>query len=173
MWTVAINILEPGAFNSESQYFIPLFNRISWLFVQHPTGNEASNGGCNSGPIGHDFQDNSNIYLFVITMRIGSFSRCEIRFGFHIGCQVRTWAVFPIQLSLAWEPERFSQSSSLSRENLQSGSHDGCRIWFSLAGYQLMGENHPTLVWTIDSSFWTISESENCQFGWNLSKLCL
>jgi hypothetical protein len=26
---VAINVLEPGAFNPESQYFIPLFNKIS------------------------------------------------------------------------------------------------------------------------------------------------
>jgi hypothetical protein len=47
--TVAINFLEPGAFNSESQYFIPLFNRISWLCGQHPRGDEASNAGCNSG----------------------------------------------------------------------------------------------------------------------------
>jgi len=109
MCTVAINVLEPGAFNSESQYFIPLFNRSSWLCVQHPTGNEASNGGCNSGPIAHDFQDNSNIYFIFITMRIGSFSKCEIRFGFHIGCQVRTWAVFPYLFSLTWEPSiRFS-----------------------------------------------------------------
>ncbi len=29
MCTVAINVLEPRAFNSESQYFIPLFNKIS------------------------------------------------------------------------------------------------------------------------------------------------
>jgi len=29
MCTVAINVVEPGAFNAESQYFIPLFNRIS------------------------------------------------------------------------------------------------------------------------------------------------
>jgi len=99
MCTVAINVLEPGAFNSESQYFIPLLNRISWLCVQHPTGDEASNGGCNSDPIGHDFQDNSIIYIFFITMRIGPFSKCEIRFGFQIGCQVRTWAVFPIRFA--------------------------------------------------------------------------
>jgi len=26
--TVHINVLEPGAFNPESQYFVPLFNRI-------------------------------------------------------------------------------------------------------------------------------------------------
>jgi len=31
MCTVTINVLEPGAFNPESQYFIPLFNKISWL----------------------------------------------------------------------------------------------------------------------------------------------
>jgi hypothetical protein len=29
MCTVAIDVLEPRAFNSESQYFIPLFNEIS------------------------------------------------------------------------------------------------------------------------------------------------
>jgi len=29
MCTVSINVLEPHAFNSESQYFIPLFNKIS------------------------------------------------------------------------------------------------------------------------------------------------
>jgi hypothetical protein len=65
MCTVAIYVLDPGAFNSESQYFIPLFNRISWLCVQHPTGDEASNGGCNSCPTGHDFQDKSNIYIYI------------------------------------------------------------------------------------------------------------
>jgi hypothetical protein len=65
MCTVAIYVLEPGAFNSESQYFIPLFNTISWLCMHHPTGDEASNGGCNSCPIGHDFQDNSNIYIYI------------------------------------------------------------------------------------------------------------
>jgi hypothetical protein len=27
MCTVIINVLEPGAFNAESQYFIPLFNK--------------------------------------------------------------------------------------------------------------------------------------------------
>jgi hypothetical protein len=29
MCTVAIKVLEPDAFNAESQYFIPLFNKIS------------------------------------------------------------------------------------------------------------------------------------------------
>jgi hypothetical protein len=29
MCTVAINVLEPYAFNAESQYFIPWFNKIS------------------------------------------------------------------------------------------------------------------------------------------------
>ncbi len=57
MWTVAINVLEPLAFNSESQYFIPLFNKISWLCRQQPGGDEASNERCNSGPTGHDFTD--------------------------------------------------------------------------------------------------------------------
>jgi hypothetical protein len=50
--SLAANVLEPGAFNAKSQYFIPLFNKI-------PRWDEASNGGCNSGPTGHDFPDNS------------------------------------------------------------------------------------------------------------------
>ncbi len=61
MCTVAINVLEPRAFNAESQHFIPLFNKISWLCGQPPGGDEASNEGCNSGPIGHDFTDNFNV----------------------------------------------------------------------------------------------------------------
>jgi hypothetical protein len=59
MCTVAINVLEPDAFNRESQYFIPLFNKISLLCRQQPEGDEAPNEGCNSGPTGHDFRDNS------------------------------------------------------------------------------------------------------------------
>jgi len=62
MCTVAINVLEPGAFNPEFQYFIPLFNKISRLCRQQPGGDEASNEGCNSGPAGHDFTDNSITY---------------------------------------------------------------------------------------------------------------
>jgi hypothetical protein len=54
---VAINVLAPRAFNAESQYFIPWFNKISWLCVQQPGGDEASNEGCNSGPTGDDFMD--------------------------------------------------------------------------------------------------------------------
>jgi len=77
MCAVAINVLERSAFNAESQYFIPLFNRISWLSAEHPTGNEASNGGCNSGPTGHDFQDNFNIYFLFFTIRTGPFPTCE------------------------------------------------------------------------------------------------
>jgi hypothetical protein len=61
--TVAINVLEPPAFNPESQYFKPLFNKISWLCGQQPGGDEASNEGCNSGPTGHDFRDNSIVSL--------------------------------------------------------------------------------------------------------------
>jgi hypothetical protein len=60
MCTVALNVHEPGAFNAEFQYFIPLFNTVSWLCGQQPGGDEASNEGCNSGPFGHDLTDNSN-----------------------------------------------------------------------------------------------------------------
>ncbi len=66
-------------------------------FAYNIQGDEASNGGCNSFPTGHDFQDNSNICIF-ITMRIAPFWKCENRSGFQIGCQ--------------WEPEWFSQSGS-------------------------------------------------------------
>jgi len=47
--TVAINVLVARAFNPKSQYFIPLFNKISWLCRQQPGGDEASKEGCNSG----------------------------------------------------------------------------------------------------------------------------
>ncbi len=47
----------------ETQYFITLFNKISWLCGQQPGGDEASNEGCNSGPTGHDFRYNSNIHV--------------------------------------------------------------------------------------------------------------
>jgi hypothetical protein len=40
--TVVINVLAPRAFNPESQYFIPWFNKISWLCGQQPGGDEAS-----------------------------------------------------------------------------------------------------------------------------------
>jgi hypothetical protein len=63
MCTVAINVLAARALNPEAQYFIPLFNIISLLCRQQPEGEEASNKGCNSGPRGHDFTDNSNIVI--------------------------------------------------------------------------------------------------------------
>jgi len=78
---VAINVLEPAAFNAKSQYFIPLFNKI-------PRDDEASNGGgggCNSGPTGHDFPDNSNISFQFFTMRTGPVSKCEDRSSSQIG----------------------------------------------------------------------------------------
>jgi hypothetical protein len=34
MCTVAINVLDPRAFNPESLHFIPIFNKISWLCAQ-------------------------------------------------------------------------------------------------------------------------------------------
>jgi len=74
-FTVVINVLELGAFNPESQYFIPLFNKISWLCGQHPGGDEALNEGCNSGSTGHDFTDNSNAQQFLDGyMLLGRFS---------------------------------------------------------------------------------------------------
>jgi hypothetical protein len=54
MCTVTINVLEPGAFNPESQYFIPLFNKISWFCAQQwlKEGMKHQMKGCNSGPMG-------------------------------------------------------------------------------------------------------------------------
>jgi hypothetical protein len=52
-------------------------------------GDEASNGGCNSGPIGHDFPHNSTIYFLFFTMRTGPFPKCEDRSSSQIECQVR------------------------------------------------------------------------------------
>jgi hypothetical protein len=60
MCIVIINVFEPNAFNNEFQYFIPLFNKISWVCEQQPKGDEASNEGCNLGPTRHDFMDSSN-----------------------------------------------------------------------------------------------------------------
>jgi hypothetical protein len=54
--TVAINVLVPRAFNPESQYFI--------ILEIQPGGDEASNEGCNSGPTGKGFTDNSIIKEF-------------------------------------------------------------------------------------------------------------
>jgi len=63
MCTATINVLAPRALNPESQYFIPLFSKISLLCRQEPGGDEVSNEGCNSGPKEHDFPDNSNIVI--------------------------------------------------------------------------------------------------------------
>jgi hypothetical protein len=45
--TVAINVFEPPPFDPESQYFIPLSDKISWLCGQQPQGDDISNEGCN------------------------------------------------------------------------------------------------------------------------------
>jgi hypothetical protein len=139
MRTVAINVLKPSAFNAESQYFIPLFNQISWLCGQHPRGDEASSAGCNSGPTGHAFPDNSNIYLIFFTMRIGPFSKCENRSGSQIDCQVRTWAVLTRRSHLQWEPPiRFSWQLTFSvltvRFLLRTGMKTG--VGFSANGWE-------------------------------------
>ncbi len=127
--TVAMNVLEPGAFNAESQYFIPLFNRISRLCGQRSRGDEASNGGCNSGLTGHDFLHNTNIWFLLFTMRIGPFSKSQNRLGSQIECQVKTWPVL------------------ISSENLQSSSHHSSHLRFSLAG------SHWELNWKLTPVF--------------------
>jgi hypothetical protein len=52
MRTVIINVVEPGAFNLESQYFILYLIKFHDFAEQQPGGDEASNEGCNSGPTG-------------------------------------------------------------------------------------------------------------------------
>jgi hypothetical protein len=60
MCTITINVIEPSAFNLEFQYFISLFNNISWFCRQQPRGDETSNEGCNSSLTRHDFTYNAN-----------------------------------------------------------------------------------------------------------------
>jgi hypothetical protein len=54
---------KPPTFNVESQYFISLFNIISWLCGQQPGGDAASNETCNSGTTGHDYTDYFSIFI--------------------------------------------------------------------------------------------------------------
>jgi hypothetical protein len=83
---------------------------------------EASNGGWNSCPTGHDFPDNSNIYfLKKIPMRTGPFSKCEHLSGSH----------------LQWEHSfRFSSSVLTDRFYLRTGMKPG-------AGFQASGWGPP------------------------------
>jgi hypothetical protein len=50
MCTISINALQPFAFNPESEHFIPLFNKISWLWGQQSRGDEASKWGVELRP---------------------------------------------------------------------------------------------------------------------------
>jgi hypothetical protein len=56
MCIVAIKVIEPSAFNVESQYFIPLLNKISWFCEQHSRGDETSMGGATQAQHGMTFQ---------------------------------------------------------------------------------------------------------------------
>jgi len=109
MCTVAINFLEPGAFNalnlSISYPYLINFHDFAGN-IQEGMKHQMWGAGCNSVPTGHDFPDNSNFYFLFFTMGTGPFSKCENRSGSQIGCQVRTWAVLT------------------SSGNLQSGSLD-------------------------------------------------
>jgi hypothetical protein len=58
---VAINVFAPHAFNPKSQYFLPLFNKISWLWRQLGK-DETSNEGCKSSPTLHDFWNDPNVW---------------------------------------------------------------------------------------------------------------
>ncbi len=53
----------PPTFNAESQYFISLFNKISWLCGQQPGGDGASNARCKTGTTAHDYTDYFSIFI--------------------------------------------------------------------------------------------------------------
>ncbi len=53
----------PPTFNAESQYFISLFNKSSWLCGQQPGGDAASNARCKTGTTGHDYTDYFSIFI--------------------------------------------------------------------------------------------------------------
>jgi len=121
MGIVAINVLEPSAFNVEFLYFVPLFNRISWLCGQRPRRDETSNGGWNYGPIWHDFQDNSNIYFIFCTTDSSQ--------------NVKSDSI--LKLVVRWKPKQYSlncfhQIVFTSNEKFQSGSLNSWHLWFSL-----------------------------------------
>jgi hypothetical protein len=87
--TLAINVFELGPFNPKAQYFTPLFNKISWFCEQQPRKDEASNEGCNSHPIGHDFINNFNT-LATLTLII---------LVWHVSfAQVWTWYLTPFHI---------------------------------------------------------------------------
>ncbi len=82
MCTVVINVLDLGAFNVETQYFIPLFNTISSLCGRQLGGDEASNEGCNSRPTRYDFTHNfttwnqNYINIIIVPNKCHFFSFC-------------------------------------------------------------------------------------------------
>jgi hypothetical protein len=149
MCIIAINVFEPDAFNVESQYFIPLFNRISWLCGQHPKGYETSNGRCNLDPTWHDFPNNSNIYFLFVTMRTWPFSKCENQFDSQIGCQVKTWVIFTRWFSLLMRTFNLVLMIIVI-------SNSPCLVFIdnpaeNYASFLPMDENRPTLVLTTKS----------------------
>jgi hypothetical protein len=55
MCTVAINVLEPGAFNADSQYFIPLFNKFHDFAANSQEGMKHQMGGASQPQQGMTF----------------------------------------------------------------------------------------------------------------------
>jgi len=84
--------------------------------IQDNGGWLSTKWGVQSGPTGHDFPDNFNIYFLIFTTKTEPCSKCENRSESQIGCQVRTWAILSFS------------------ENLQSGSHGYSHLHFSLTG---------------------------------------
>jgi hypothetical protein len=144
MCTVAINVLEPGAFNADSQYFIPLFNKISWLCGQHPRGDEASK--CE----GHGATQSQQGMTFQITLIFTSYFYHENRTFLKMWESIRFSNWLPSEnlgcSHLQWQPSiRFSwQLTSpvlIDRFSLITGMKTG-------SGSHSVSENRPTLVWT-------------------------
>jgi hypothetical protein len=113
MCTVAIKVLEPGPFNAESQYFIPLFNRISWLCGQHLRGYEAST----QAQQGMTFQ-----ITLIFTFYFLPWERDPSE-------NVRTDPI--LRLDAKWEPGRFSPSIRFSSRFLAEN-----RRQFSAGGWE-------------------------------------
>ncbi len=96
MCTVAINFLEPGAFNalnlSISYPYLIKFHDFAGN-IQEGMKHQMWGAGCNSVPTGHDFPDNSNIYFLFSYHGNRTFLRMweSIRFsnwlpGENLGC---------------------------------------------------------------------------------------
>jgi hypothetical protein len=64
MCTVATNVLKPGAFTPESQYFIPWFNKIPWLAANSQEGMNLKMRGATQAQQGMTLQILITLFCF-------------------------------------------------------------------------------------------------------------